>query len=204
LWNTEIKANQDIVRKRKRQLRYISNIIVLNDAKRPENEGRVFLFSYGQKIFDKLMGAIKPEFDDETPFNPFDLWSGAPFKLKIREVEGFRNYDSSQFDTRGPLFDDDDAMAKVWQSQYKLQEFLSPKRFNNYEDIKKRFNAFLKGAVYTAPVHEEDRNEETPPWNAPTQEPARQSARRDPAPASSTSSVEDDDDFKMFRSLIDD
>jgi hypothetical protein len=206
LWNTEIKENQEIVRRRKRSLRYMSNIIVLSDSKRPENEGRVFLFSYGQKIFDKLMSAIKPEFDDEEPFNPFDLWGGAPFKLKIRQVEGFRNYDKSEFGDRGPLFDDDDAMAKVWESQYKLKEFLAPARFNPYEEIKKRFNAFIKGGTYTTPTpqNEGDQNEDTPPWEPPAQEPRRQAARKDPAPASEAAASDDDDDFKMFRSLIDD
>ena len=110
LWNTGLEENKEIVRRRKRSLKYISNIIVLSDAKHPENEGKVFLFTYGTKIFAKMMNAINPEFEDEKSFDPFNFWGGAPFKLKIRNVEGYRNYDKSEFGECGPLFEDDDAM----------------------------------------------------------------------------------------------
>ena len=143
LWETEIKENQETVRRRKRQIRYISNILVISDAKRPQNEGKVFLYSYGAKIFTKLMNAIEPEFEDEKSFNPFDFWEGAPFKLKIRNVEGFRNYDKSEFGDCEPLFSEDAAMEKVWAAEFPLQEFIQPKQFKGYDELKKKLATIL-------------------------------------------------------------
>lgn len=196
LWNTEIKENQEIVRKRKRQVRYISNILVLSDAKRPQNEGKVFLFKYGAKIFTKLMNAIEPEFEDEKAFNPFDFWEGAPFKLKIRNVEGYRNYDKSEFGDCEPLFPDDDAMEKVWKSEYDLSEFVDPKQFKSYSDIKKKFLLAINAPEQVVKTEE---NEED---NSFTSEPVK--APKTQKTESAKVAVDDDDDFQLFSALIDD
>ena len=199
LWNSGIEENKEIVRKRKRQLKYISNIIVLSDAKHPENEGKVFLFSYGTKIFSKLMNAINPEFEDETSFNPFDFWDGAPFKLKIRNVEGYRNYDKSEFADRSPLFDNDEALEKVWKSQYSLDEFLAVKNFKSYDELKTKFYATLNAPTAIATKEDGgDDNDDTP---APP--PASRSAKP-AADKPKTTASDDDDDFALFRTMIDD
>jgi len=143
LWNSGIEANKEVVRKQKRKLSYISNIYVVSDPKRPENEGKVFLFKYGKKIFDKITEAMAPEFADETPINPFDLWKGANFKLKIRKVEGYQNYDKSEFDSAEPLLDDDDQLEKIWKSEYTLKDLVSDKEFKSYDQLKSRLDKVL-------------------------------------------------------------
>lgn len=144
LWNTGTEANKEIVRKQKRKLSYISNIQVVSDSKHPENNGKVFLFKYGKKIYDKIKDAMSPPegFEDESPMNPFDFWSGANFKLKIRKVEGYRNYDKSEFADPSPL-GDDDRIKEVWEQEYKLQEFLDPKNFKPYDELKKNLERVL-------------------------------------------------------------
>ena len=122
----------------KRKLSYYSNIYVIKDPANPDNEGKVFLFKYGKKIFDKILNAMQPEFDDEKPINPFDLWEGANFRLKIRKVEGYWNYDKSEFDSPEPLLDDDDALEAVWKKEYSLAAITAPDQFKSYEDLKKR------------------------------------------------------------------
>ena len=129
LWNTGLESDKETARKQKRKLEYYSNIYVVSDPKHPENEGKVFLFRYGKKIFDKIMAAMQPEFEDETPINPFDFWEGANFKLKIRKVDGFWNYDKSEFDSVTPLADSDEKLDGIWKTQYSLQEFLAPTNF---------------------------------------------------------------------------
>ena len=143
LWNSGIEANKKIARDQKRKLTYVSNIYVVEDPKHPENNGKVFLFKYGKSIFDKINGAMNPEFEDEKPLNPFDLWKGANFKLKIRKVDGFQNYDKSEFDSSGPLLNDDDALEKIWQSEYSLQEQISDKEFKTYDALKARLDKVL-------------------------------------------------------------
>ena len=120
LWNSGNEADKDTVRKQKRKLSYYSNIYVVKDSTNPENEGRVFLFKYGKKIHDKILAAMQPEFEDETPINPFDFWEGADFKLKIRKLDGYWNYDKSEFDSVAPLLDDDEALEAIWKKQYSL------------------------------------------------------------------------------------
>lgn len=143
LWNSGLESDKEIARKQKRKLQYISNIYVVKDPANPDNEGKVFLFKYGKKIFDKLNDLMNPEFEDESPVNPFDLWEGANFKLKIRKVEGYTNYDKSEFDSSGPLSEDDDDLEKIWKSQYKLSEFISESNFKSYDELKKRLNLVL-------------------------------------------------------------
>ena len=143
LWNSGIESNKDKARKQKRRLSFISNIYVVKDPSNPDNEGKVFLYKYGKKIFDKLNEAMNPQFEDESPVNPFDLWEGADFKLKIRNVEGFRNYDKSELDNSAPLFDDDEQLESVWKSQHSLQEFVNPTNFKTYEELQTKLNRVL-------------------------------------------------------------
>ena len=152
LWNSGVESDKEIARKQKRKLQYFSNIYVVSDSKHPENEGKVFLFRYGKKIFDKLMAAMQPEFEDETPINPFDFWEGANFKLKIRKVDGYWNYDKSEFEGVSPVLDDDDALEKMWKTQYSLAEFSAPTNFKSYDELKTRLDTVLSGTVATSNV----------------------------------------------------
>lgn len=150
LWNSGIEANKDTVRKQKRKLSYYANIYVVSDPANPENEGQVKLFKFGKKIFDKITEAMNPEFADETPVNPFDLWEGANFKLKIRNVEGYRNYDKSEFaDPSALLGGDDEKLETLWKSEYSLKEFTDKTNFKSYDQLKQRLDKALglEGAV---------------------------------------------------------
>ena len=143
LWNTGNKDNQNIVRDRKRKLSYYSNIYVVKDPANPENEGKVFLYKFGKKIFDKITAAMKPEFDDEQPINPFDFWSGANFKLKLVKKDGYWNYDKSEFAEPSVLLDDDDELEAIYKSLNNLNDFIDPEQFKSYEDLKKRLGYVL-------------------------------------------------------------
>ena len=144
LWNSGIEANKDIARKQKRRLNYVANIYVVSDPSNPENEGQIKLFKFGKKIFDKITEAMNPEFADETPVNPFDMWEGANFKLKIRNVEGYRNYDKSEFAEKSALLDGDDAkLEALWKQEHSLKDFLDPKHFKSYEVLKARLDKVL-------------------------------------------------------------
>jgi hypothetical protein len=144
LWNSGIEANKEIVRKQKRKLNYIANVLIVSDPKHPENEGQVKLFKFGKKIFDKITEAMNPDFEDETPVNPFDLWEGANFKLKIRNVEGYRNYDKSEFDKSEALFGgDDEKLEKLWKSEYSLKDFTDKKHFKSFDQLKGRLDKVL-------------------------------------------------------------
>ena len=147
LWNTGLETDKETARKQKRKLEYYSNIYVVSDSKHPENNGKVFLFRYGKKIFDKIMAAMQPEFEDETPINPFDFWEGANFKLKIRKVDGYWNYDKSEFDSVSALKDNDDSLDSIWKTQYSLTEFTAPTNFKSYDELKKRLDDVLSGTV---------------------------------------------------------
>lgn len=150
LWNTGIDANKDVARKQKRRLHYVSNIQVIKDPKHPENEGKVFLFRYGKKIMEKITTAMNPQFEDDQPIDPFDLWSGANFKLKIRKVDGYQNYDLSEFDSSSPLNDDDDELKKIWESQHSLKEVVSESNFKSYDELKKKLEKVLGIATTSA------------------------------------------------------
>ncbi len=143
LWNSGNEKDKDTVRKQKRKLSYFSNIYVVRDPANPSNEGKVFLFKFGKKIFDKILNAMQPEFEDEEPMNPFDFWTGANFKLKIRKVEGYWNYDKSEFDAPSPLLDDDDALEALWKKEYSLSALVAPDQFKSYEELEKRLNNVL-------------------------------------------------------------
>jgi len=144
LWNSGIEANKDIARKQKRKLSYVANILVISDPANKENEGQIRLFKFGKKIFDKITEAMNPEFADETPVNPFDMWEGANFKLKIRNVEGYRNYDKSEFADKSALFDgDDEKLESLWKSEHGLKEFTEKKQFKSYDQLKTRLDKVL-------------------------------------------------------------
>jgi len=143
LWNSGVDSDKEVARKQKRKLSYYSNVYVVKDPSNPANEGKVFLFRFGKKIFDKLTAAMQPEFEDETPINPFDFWAGANFKIKIKKVAGYWNYDSSEFAAPAPLLDDDDAMEAIWKKEYSLAELVAPDQFKTYEDLKKRLDYVL-------------------------------------------------------------
>ena len=143
LWNSGIESDKEIARKQKRKLNYICNIYVVRDPANPDNEGKVFLFKFGKKIFDKLNDLMNPQFEDEAPINPFDLWEGANFKLKIRKVEGYQNYDKSEFDSPAPLSQDDDELERIWKAEHKLSEFLDEKNFKSYDFLKTKLNTVL-------------------------------------------------------------
>ena len=139
LWNSGLESDKDIARDRKRKLSYISNILVLKDPGAPENEGKVFLYKYGVKIFNKIQEAMQPEFDDEDPINPFDYWAGANFKLKVRKVGGYINYDKSEFESPSELLGGDDAkLEELWKTQHSLQAFVAPDQFKTYDELKKK------------------------------------------------------------------
>ena len=149
LWNSGVEADKEIARKRKRKLSYIANVLIINDAKHPENEGQVKLFKFGKKIFDKITEAMKPEFEDEKPINPFDFWEGANFKLKIRKVDGYWNYDKSEFDSASAIADNDEAIEEIWNKQYALKPFLAPENFKSYDELKSKLDKVLSGVRNT-------------------------------------------------------
>ena len=156
LWNSGSEKDKETVRKQKRKLSYYSNIYVVKDPAHPENEGKVFLFKFGKKIFDKILNAMQPEFEDEEPINPFDFWGGANFRLKIRKVEGYWNYDKSEFDSSSALFDDDDALEALWKKEYSLSAIVAPDQFKSYEDLEKRLKYVLGQKSARAAVQEQE------------------------------------------------
>ena len=151
LWNSGNDADKETVRKQKRKLSFYANIYVVKDPANPQNEGHVFLYKFGKKIFDKIMEAMQPEFDDETPINPFDFWQGANFNLRLKKVAGYWNYDSSSFGKPGALLDDDDALEAIWKKEHSLAAFTAPENFKSYDDLKKRLDAVL-GKKNTRPA----------------------------------------------------
>ena len=208
LWNSGIDADKETVRKQKRKLSYYANIYVVQDKANPQNEGRVFLYKFGKKIFDKIMEAMQPEFEDETPINPFDFWQGANFKLKLKKVAGYWNYDSSEFDRPSPLLDDDDALEALWKKQYSLAALTAPDQFKTYEQLETRLKMVL-GKKSAPPRLDEEVNDEDndrgnfqPDWAAsrPAPEPTADFNEPD-ITAKSTSSEDEDDALSYFQRL---
>lgn len=204
LWNAsddDTSPTRKQARTQKRRLTFISNIYIVQDQANPENNGKVKLFKFGKKIYDKLNEAMNPQFADEAPMNPFDLWAGANFKLKIRNVEGYRNYDKSEFASAGPLFDDDSQLEGVWKQEHSLQAFLAPSNFKPYEELKARLNRVLglddKGneapATARASAASKKSDEDELPWTAPREERA--------APSRSAPAEEEDTDLEFFKNL---
>ena len=149
LWNSGIEADKEIARKRKRKLSYYANVLIVSDPKHPENEGQVKLFKFGKKIFDKITDKMQPQFEDEKPVNPFDFWEGADLKLKIRKVDGFWNYDKSEFDSTKEIADNDEAIEGIWTKQYPLKPFLEAANFKSYDELKSKLDKVLSGTRST-------------------------------------------------------
>ena len=153
LWNSGVEANKDVARKQKRILKYYSNVLVVSDPKHPENEGKVFLYRFGKKIFDKISEVMNPQFDDESPMNPFDFWEGSNFKLKVRKVDGFWNYDKSEFEAASALHEGEDTqLEKVYGKLYSLTQFLTEDNFKSYDELKEKFNRVVTGSSVTGTV----------------------------------------------------
>lgn len=177
LWNSGTESDKRIARDRKRKLTYISNILVVEDPAAPQNKGKVFLFKYGKKIFEKIQEQMNPEFEDENAVNPFDFWKGANFKLKIRRVDGYVNYDKSEFSAATELFDGEDAkLEALWKKQYALKEFINPKEFKSYPELKTKFVETIGGDIRSTASEDETVESEAPPVRAgkrpaPKQEP---------------------------------
>ena len=184
LWATGLDSNKDIVRKRKRRLHYTSNIYVVSDPANPDNEGKVFLYEYGKKIFDKIMDTMQPQYADETAVNPFDLWKGADFKIKIAQVAGFRNYDRSEFGDSKALHDDDAVLEKIYGQEYSLKEFTDPASFKSYDELKLKLTRVLgEGAAVTSTAEQMDLDD---------------SVADDPVPAPVTATANDGEDTMSY------
>jgi len=211
LWNSGSEKDKETVRKQKRKLSYYSNIYVVKDPANPQNEGKVFLFKFGKKIFDKILNAMQPEFEDEEPINPFDFWGGANFRLKIRKVEGYWNYDKSEFDSSTPLLDDDDALEAIWKKEYSLSAIVAPDQFKSYEDLEKRLKYVLGQKSARAAVQEQEDD-----YDSYTQTPSKeesviaeleQSFARSKSPSLpkiETSDEDEDDALSYFQRLAED
>ena len=206
LWNSRTDADKETARKQKRKLSYYSNIYVVKDPANPQNEGKVFLYKYGKKIFDKVMAAMQPEFEDEDPINPFDFWQGADFKIKIKKVAGYWNYDSSEFARPSELLDgDDEALESLWKKQYSLSDIVKRDEFKDYDGMKKRLDYVLGNAGVTRSQDPEVVDEEefeaertgrsfTPSF----------SGREEDAIASAKPALDDEDDtLSYFQALAD-
>ena len=202
LWNSGNEADKDTVRKQKRKLSYYSNIYVVKDQVNPQNEGKGFLFKYGKKIFDKGMEAMQPEFEDETPINPFDFWQGANFKLKIVKKDGYWNYDKSEFDAVSPLLDDDDALEALWKKQYSLTAVTAPDQFKTYDVLEKRLK-YVLGQGRPAPRRlDEDLEDESE--GRGSFKPDFKTRKAEEAVAAApvaSSSADEDDAYKYFQAL---
>ena len=192
-WNSGVESDKEIARKQKRKLQYYSNIYVVKDGANPQNEGKVFLYRYGKKIFDKVMETMQPAFEDETPVNPFDLWKGANFKLKLRKVDGYWNYDKSEFAESSALLDDDDALEAVWKSQYSLTELTAPTNFKSYDELTTRLNTVLSGTTTVGNVVEMSTAFDDSPSETIVVD-----TKEEPAPTVSVSATEEDDDTMSY------
>ena len=202
LWNTGIEANKEQARKQKRRLHYVSNIYVVSDPKNPHNEGKVFTYRYGKKIFEMLKEAISPAFEDESAINPFDLrGEGANFKIKIRKVDGYWNYDKSEFDTPAPLFDDENKLNDIYTSLNSLTEIISPSQFKTYEELKTKLDRVLglTGGVATSTAESIAEDQDEVPWSNVNTE----SVADEPVISSAEPSVgeSEDDAMDYFKKL---
>ena len=187
-------------REQKRRLHYVSNIYVVSDPKNPENEGKVFLFKYGKKIFDKITKMMNPDLESEQKINPFDLWKGASFKLKMVRVSGYPNYDESTFLAPGPLLDDDDKLEAIWKSEFSLKDITDPKNYKTYDDLKRRLDDVLGLTNSSAPSTIRKSSEEPTDEDVPFDKPFNNTVAKTPV----VEDEEEDDDLAMFRALAED
>jgi len=205
LWNTGIEANKDIARKQKRRLHYVSNVYVISDPKNPDNEGKVFKYRYGKKIFEALKEAISPAFEDETAINPFDLrGEGANFKIKIRKVDGYWNYDKSEFDKPAPLFDDENRLNEVFGSIHSLSGVIAPSEFKTYEELQEKLQRVLgtTGSNSTAESIAQDEGEV--PWANVNTETVASEPVIESVETSAGVSADEDDAMDYFKKLAQD
>jgi hypothetical protein len=205
LWNTGIEANKEIARKQKRRLHYVSNVYVVSDPKNPDNEGKVFKYRYGKKIFEQLKEAISPAFEDEQAINPFDLREGANFKIKIRKVDGYWNYDKSEFDSIAPLFDDEEKLNTIYNSVHSLSDVIAPSEFKTYEELKEKLDRVLglTGSVSNSTAESVAEDLDEVPWSDVNKETVAEEPVISSAEASLSSS-EDDDAMDYFKKLAQD
>jgi hypothetical protein len=203
LWNSGSEANKEIARKQKRKLSFIANVMIVSDPKHPENEGKVFLFKFGKKIFDKIMDKARPTFEDEKPVNVFDLWEGANFKLRMRKKDGYANYDESAFMEPSAVSEDEDQLLRVVNSQVKLTEFLDRKNFKSYDELKKKLNEVLSGDSFASKSAAEIAEQEDRPVRAAS-EPANSAPAFTPKaskPAPTSVDHDDEDVIAYFRKI---
>ena len=199
LWNSGVDSDKEIARKQKRKLSYYSNVYVVKDPSNPANEGKVFLFRYGKKIFDKITAAMQPEFEDEQAINPFDFWAGANFKIKIKKVAGYWNYDSSEFAAPAPLLDDDDAMEAIWKQEYSVAELVAPDQFKSYEDLKKRLDYVL--GLTVAPKRRDPEVEDEENTRGELEDLSEGRTPVDTTPSSVNSDEDEEDALSYFAKL---
>ena len=206
LWNSGSEANKEVARKQKRKLTYYSNILVVKDPAHPENEGKVFLYKFGKKIFDKIKDMAEPQFEDEKPVNVFDFWEGANFKLKIRNVEGYRNYDKSEFDSPSVLANDDSDIEKIWNQQHSLTQFLDAKYFKSYDELKKKLEMVLGLAgASSAPVKRAEEVDLEDEYEVSESKPVQVARKPEAkAPAKDIDFDDDDESLSYFSKLAED
>ena len=168
LWNEDgSEEAKRIVRERKRNLRYIANVLIISDPSAPENEGQVKLYRFGKKIFDKIMDSMQPQFPDEAPVNPFDMWNGADFTVKIRKVEGYPNYDASAFKSPSAIAGSDEDLEAIYNKQHEMSEWTDPKNFKTYDELKSRL-AMVLGESAPRTVREQVSLDTSQAYTAPT------------------------------------
>ena len=202
LWNSGIDSDKEQARKQKRRLKYVSNILVVKDSANPENEGKVFMYQFGKKIFDKLNDMMNPSFEDETPVNPFDFWEGANFRLKIRQFEGYPNYDKSEFDQPSAISEDDSRIEAVWNQQHSLQELVDPKNFKSYSELKaKLYRVLAIGEEPSEPTTAMDVDDDLDLSNMGNTQAAAPTPSAPAAAPAAPMSMDDDDDLSIFKEL---
>lgn len=195
LWNSGLESNKDVARKQKRRTSYMANVLVLKDPSDPSSEGKVKIFRFGQKIFDKVMTALQPEFEGDTPLNPFDMFEGANFRIKIKMVGGYWNYDSSDFERPSPLSEDESKLESIFNAQHDVHEFIDPSKFKSYDELSEKLHMVL--------------DEVTSPVSTPVIPVAKAAPVAAPVPAAAkvtaeTSTTDDDEDIEAyFKSLAD-
>lgn len=204
LWNEDgSEEAKRIVRERKRNLRYIANVLIVSDPSAPENEGQVKLYRFGKKIFDKIMDSMQPQFPDEAPVNPFDMWQGADFTIKIRKVEGYPNYDASSFKSPAQIAGDDDQLEAIYNKQHDCTEWTDPKNFKTYDELKSRL-ALVLGESAPRTVREEVSLDTSTPYVTPqASAPAAAAPMAAPAPMATAenTALDEDDTMSYFAKL---
>jgi hypothetical protein len=203
LWNSGLESDKELARKQKRRLKYVANILVVKDGANPDNDGKVFMYQFGKKIFDKLNDLMNPQFEDETPVNPFDLWEGANFRLKIRKFEGYPNYDKSEFDAPSAISDDDAELERIYNSEHSLQELIDPKNFKSYNELKaKLYRVLALDEEPSTPAKAaDDEFDLSNMGNTQTAAPQPTIAEATPEASTSLSMDDDDDDLSIFKEL---